>query len=145
MCFFTFNYYYDAKEYDDYIDIKFVSNGEEITNIEAETAVTSDERYTGLSEHTNLEYGNGMIFIYEEEKERNFVMNDMDFGIDILFISKNCKITEIENADKPTGDESGTEQKHTYSNMAKFIIEVPINFTEDLIQVGDKIKFEECN
>ena len=114
-------------------------NGDELAVVEAEVADTSDERYTGLSEHESLENGSGMLFVHDGEAERTYVMREMDFGIDIVFVAENRTITRIHEAPEPGPDEDGENQR--YSGRAKWVLEVPKGYTAAKgIEAGDRIE-----
>lgn len=120
--------------------VEIVQTGEQYT---VTVADNESEQYIGLSNHKNLEDKNGMLFVFNTEESRTFVMRDMDFGIDIIFINKECKITEIYNANKPADNESGTGEKHQYVGEAMYVLEVPYNSTN--ASVGDKVSMSFCS
>lgn len=62
--------------------------------VEVELASSPDEHYLGLSHRDFLLEKSGMLFLFQEEEEISFLMRDMNFSLDILFINKN-KIVNI--------------------------------------------------
>ena len=103
-------------------------------NIPVELAVTLDEQIKGLMFRTNLT--GGMLFVYNEEKQRNFWMKNTLIPLDIIFIGKNLEITTIHNANPCKEDPC-----KIYSGDAKYILEVNKNFTiENNINEGMKVK-----
>lgn len=132
----------DVSIEEDEADILFITDqSDEI--IEVELATTSSERYQGLSDRDNLEE-EGMAFLYNEEDERTFVMRDMDFGIDIIFVDENCEITDIYNAEKPTENETGVDEyTNRYTGFGIYVIEVPFEYTKDNnISESDEIRIQ---
>jgi uncharacterized membrane protein (UPF0127 family) len=112
-------------------------NGDYLESVEGNVAATWREQYTGLSDTDSLEDGHGMIFIHETEKEHTYVMRDMGFPIDIVFIDKEGRITEIYHAEL-----EDSEPLTEYRGQAKYVIEVPYHWTtENGIDVGDTVKF----
>lgn len=109
--------------------------------VDVEVADTAGERYTGLSDHESLERGNGMLFVHNTEDERTYVMREMDFDIDIVFIGADREITAIRHARAPGPDEDGEELR--YSGRAKWVLEVPRGYTNETgIEVGDEVEID---
>lgn len=121
--------------------VELVSDGEVVSTVTAETAVTAEEMETGLSEHESLATGEGMLFFHSESGEQTYVMPDMDFGIDIVFIGSDCTVQTIHSADPPASNESGFEPKHQYSGTAKYVLEVPQGYATERISEGDTVRF----
>jgi len=119
-------------------------DGEVLAVVEAEVADTSSERYTGLSEHESLENGSGMLFVYDEEQDLTFVMREMDFGLDIIFVAANGTITSIHDAPEPGPNEDGEEQQ--YSGHGRWVLEVPRGYADaNDIEAGDVVEIEYGN
>ena len=125
---------------DDRADVRVLDDGgEPKATIDAEVADTPGERYTGLSNHDSLAPDEGMLFVHGSEDERTYVMRDMDFGIDILFIDADREITTIHSAPEPGPDEDGENQE--YSGDAQWVLEVPIGYAdENGIEPGDEVE-----
>lgn len=111
--------------------------------IEVEIADTYVERYEGLGGRESVGDTDGMLFVHSEEKDRKYVMRDMKFGVDILFIGSDCEINSIKQAEEPDPGDSGIEKRHQYNGKSKYVIEVPIGFLENSgIKEGDTIEIE---
>ncbi|MDG5757943.1 DUF192 domain-containing protein [Natronococcus sp. A-GB1] len=125
---------------DDRTEVRVLDDdGEPKATIDAEIADTPGERYTGLSDHDALEDGEGMLFVHDSEGERTYVMRDMDFGIDIVFIGADREITTIHSAPEPGPDEDGADQE--YTGDAQWVLEVPIGYAdENGIEPGDEVE-----
>ncbi|SEW04241.1 DUF192 domain-containing protein [Natrinema salifodinae] len=109
--------------------------------VDVEVADTRRERYVGLSNHDSLESGNGMLFVHDDEDERTYVMRDMDFDIDIIFIDADREITTIHHARAPEAGEDGEDLR--YSGQAKWVLEVPRgDANETDIAVGDEVEID---
>ncbi|MFP9190269.1 DUF192 domain-containing protein [Natronosalvus vescus] len=112
--------------------------------VEVEVADTWEERYTGLSDHDSLEPGTGMLFVHRNEDERTYVMRDMDFDIDIIFIGADREITTIHHARAPEPGEDGEELR--YSGDAQWVLEVPSGTVNDSsIEVGDRVEIDDLD
>ncbi len=114
---------------------------ETLAVVDAEVADTRSERLTGLSEHDSLDAGEGMLFVHDDEDERTYVMRNMSFGIDIVFVDADGEITTIHSAPEPAPDEDGEDQE--YSGRGKYVLEVPEGYmTEQGASVGDRVEIE---
>ncbi len=120
----------------DYTTVRILdTNGTVLGIVNASVASEPDERYRGLSDAASLPDGSGMLFVYSSEDHRSFVMRDMAFPLDILFIAGNRTITSIHQA--PVENESPLTQ---YTGSARWVLEVPYNWTTNQeIDVGDVV------
>ena len=115
--------------------------GEELATVDVEVADTPNERYTGLSDHESLADGEGMLFVHDGEDERTYVMREMDFDIDIVFVDADGEITAIEHARAPEAGEDGENLE--YSGKAKWVLEVPRGYANETgMEAGDEIEIE---
>ncbi len=109
--------------------------------VDVEVADDRSERYTGLSDHNSLERGNGMLFVHDRERELTYVMREMDFDIDIIFIDADGEITRIHHARAPGPDEDGEDLQ--YSGRGKWVLEVPRGYANETgIEVGDRVEID---
>jgi uncharacterized membrane protein (UPF0127 family) len=97
------------------------------TTIEADIAETSEQKTLGLSGRELLEDGKGMLFVYPEEGFYSFWMKDMNFPIDILWLSATLEVVHLEENVSP---ESYPES--FVSNVpAQFVLELPADFARE--------------
>lgn len=116
-------------------------DGETKATVDVEVADTYKERYTGLSDHDSLEPGEGMLFVHDDEDKRTYVMREMAFGIDIVFVGSDGTITEIHHARAPEPGEDGEGMR--YSGRAKWVLEVPYGYTNETgVETGDELVIE---
>ncbi|WP_226040394.1 DUF192 domain-containing protein [Natrinema sp. DC36] len=109
--------------------------------VDVEIADDRQERYTGLSDHESLEPGNGMLFVHNQERDLTYVMREMDFDIDIIFINADREITTIHHARAPGPDEDGNDLE--YSGRGKWVLEVPRGYANETgIEVGDEVEID---
>lgn len=54
------------------------------------------ERSQGLQGYKPLEPGEGMLFVFEDEAPRTFIMKDVTFPIDVVFIGADDRVSAIE-------------------------------------------------
>ncbi|GGN06198.1 DUF192 domain-containing protein [Halarchaeum nitratireducens] len=112
-------------------------NGSTLGVVDASVADSEAERYRGLSETASLANGSGMLFVYETEGSRAYVMRDMAYPLDIVFVGEDGRITRIHHA--------GTEEPpyRRYTGRAKWVIEVPRGWTaRHGIAAGDRVAIE---
>ena len=110
--------------------------GEDLATVDARIADTWDKRYTGLSNTSSLGADEGMLFLHNSEGTQGYVMRNMAFPIDIVFINADGEITTIHHAE-PDDDE-------TFQGTAKYVLEVPYDYTTDNgIEEGDRIEIPE--
>lgn len=64
---------------------------------EVEVVKTAKAQFQGLSNRESLARDKGMLFLFDEKKDRSFVMRDMLFPLDIIFISDNRVISLHQN------------------------------------------------
>ena len=112
-------------------------DGTVLGRVEVRVADTFEERYTGLSDTESLGPDEGMLFVHGSEGERTYVMRDMAFPIDIVFIGADRRITTIHHA-------AVEEPPLThYRGEAKWVLEVPYRWTVDHgVAVGDRVRID---
>jgi uncharacterized membrane protein (UPF0127 family) len=97
------------------------------------------KRKLGLSGRTSLNGDTGMLFFFEKEGNYGFWMENMNFPIDILWISSSSKVIGIEkNLATSTYPKSfGTKY------FSQYVLEVPAGYlNKNNIKVGDTIIFK---
>jgi uncharacterized membrane protein (UPF0127 family) len=114
-------------------------NGTQLGQVRVRIADTFEKRYTGLSDTESLGPNEGMLFVYDEEATRTFVMREMDFPLDIVFVETDGTITTIHHA--PTPPPRTREDELTrYQGRGKWVLEVNRNWTtEHGVDVGDRV------
>ena len=115
--------------------------GAELGHVKAAIADTFQKRYLGLSDTGELPEDRGMLFVHDTAGEYTYVMRDMSFGIDIVFIDAEGAITVIHEAPAPGPNEDGND--HEYGGEGRYILEVNEGWMADRgIEVGDKVRFD---
>ena len=117
-------------------------NGSTLATVDVNVSDSWDERYTGLSDHDSLGADEGMLFVHPKEGEHGYVMRDMAFPIDMVFVAENGTITTIHHATVPPEGENSP----TYEGYGKYVVEIPYEYTtEHGIEVGDRVEIPEKN
>ncbi len=108
----------------DYAKINLALNE---VNIEAEVVFSQEAKSLGLSRRKNLEKDKGMLFIFENETSPNFVMREMNFPLDILFLRQG-RIEKIFHNLAP----EGIIVTNNYSyGPADMVLELPGNYASE--------------
>jgi uncharacterized membrane protein (UPF0127 family) len=116
-------------------------SGEELGSVETAVADNRSLRYTGLGETGSLPADRGMLFVFDRERDLTFVMRNMSFGIDIVYVAANGTITAIHHAEEPGPGEDGESQG--YPGRGQYVLEVNFEWTTERgVEVGDRVEFE---
>jgi len=114
-------------------------NGTELATVEARVADTRPKRYLGLSNTSDLDTDEGMLFVHGEEDSYGYVMREMAFPLDIVFVGADERITTIHHASVPEGS-----PERTYRGRGKWVLEVPRGWANRTgVEVGGRIAFPE--
>jgi len=108
--------------------------------IELIVLTTPEEQEIGLSNYTELPEGKGMLFIFDEPGQQSMWMKDMDFPIDMFWLSEKGKILHIEKKALPCVP----PQCDILEPMvrAKYVLETDAGFAHDTnLFDGDKVTF----
>jgi uncharacterized membrane protein (UPF0127 family) len=115
-------------------------NGTELATVDAAVADTRKERVQGLSGRESLANGSGMLFVHGEEDEQTYVMREMNFPLDIVFVAANGTVTSIQGAETPPDD---AEELTPYTGRAKYVLEVPRGYAARVgLEPGDEVRIE---
>jgi len=111
-------------------------------SVRAAIADTRDKRILGLSAAPSLPDDAGMLFVYDApQASLTYIMPEMSFGIDIVYVDADRAITRIHNAPKPGPNEDGSEQQ--YDGSGQYVLEVPYRWTDrNGVAVGDTLSFQ---
>ena len=107
-------------------------------NVKVDLALTEAEHTKGLSGKNELVENEGMLFIFTESGKHSFWMKDMNFPIDIVWISSDMKVVYIKkNATPETYPEAFIPDVD-----AKYVLEISAGFSDkNNLKVGDSLKF----
>lgn len=92
--------------------------------IETELVFSQEAMYLGLSGRDNLAPNKGMLFIFDDYGYQTFLMRNMNFPIDIVFL-KDGEVMKIFSNLAPEG--SSPENLYQYG-PADMVIELPANY-----------------
>lgn len=111
--------------------------------VKAAIAHPGEQWKLGLSAADSMPENGGMLFESDDENDVTFWMKDMSFGLDIVYVGADRKITSIHHAPEPADGDSGTEQQYRFSGTGQYVFEVNYNWTtRHNVTEGDKLDFE---
>ncbi|MDP3043582.1 MAG: DUF192 domain-containing protein [bacterium] len=107
--------------------------------IEVEIADTVEKHYQGLSNRENLCDNCGMLFVFPDKEERVFVMRDMNFPLDIIWISDD-KIVKIDKNLLPEG--SNPKMLYSSGQPVNYVLEINSGYAgKHGFKTGDMVKY----
>jgi len=109
---------------------------EQLINIEIADEV--EEHWQGLSDRKSMSANNGMLFKFPNYQIRTFVMRNMHFPLDIIFIKDN-KIVKIYERLEPEG--VNPVKRYTSPIPMNYVLEVNGGYCDAFgIKEGDQVK-----
>jgi YVTN family beta-propeller protein len=98
------------------------------------------EHARGLMFKKNLEWNNGMLFVFDDENTRSFWMKNTLIPLDMLFIDSNLTIVDIKEYAQPCIDANNTCPSYVSAQPAKFVLELNAGFVQNkTVRVGDRL------
>lgn len=115
--------------------ISILTNNNIRHDLTVELARTSQEQSKGLMFRRNIPERTGMLFLFEDERERNFWMKNTPVSLDIIFIRKDGVIHHIHpNA------EINTLTRISSDGLVSAVLEIGAGEAEILgVNVGDRV------
>jgi len=105
--------------------------------IKAEIVSNASDQYSGLSNRVSLCADCGMLFVFPDKQDREFVMRNMNFPLDIIFLD-NGKIINIAANLKPEGNSPVTRYKSLAP--ANQVLELNGGYSEKYgVKAGDMV------
>jgi uncharacterized membrane protein (UPF0127 family) len=110
-------------------------------SIKVDLSITPAQQEQGLSGRKSLSQNEGMLFVFDKPSKPLFWMPNMNFPIDIIWITEDLKVAYIKKNALPK------LYPETYGpgendNSAKYVLEVVSGFSDsNNLKVGDSVKF----
>jgi uncharacterized protein len=113
--------------------------------IQAEVADTPASREQGLSGRSELQENDGMLFVFDMPGKYGFWMKDMNFPIDMVWISQDGYVVHIEREVSPsTYFDSNPPQAFVNTPDAKYVLEIASGASEKYgLYLGTSVEIEE--
>jgi uncharacterized protein len=106
----------------------------------AEVASTMMQQATGLSFRKSIASDHGMLFVFNSPSIQNFWMKDMNFSIDMIWISGNKIVGFAQDAAPQPGDPLWKLKIYSSPDGTDKVLEVTSGtVTKDNIKVGDTV------
>lgn len=125
--------------------VRFVEDGERLATVTLEVADDAGERSQGLMNRESLAPDRGMVFVYPDADRRSFWMKNTLIPLDMVFVSSNGTVINVEHADVPP--ENSTDYgTHTSDGPAQYVVEVNRGFANETgIGPGTQVEFSGLN
>ncbi len=108
--------------------------------VSVEVAESQDEITKGLMYREELGENEGMLFIFQDEKERTFWMKNMLIPLDMIFLDSEKNIVQIVKNAEPCTESLCPLYSSQF--LSKYVIEVNSGFADKPnIQVGQEVSF----
>lgn len=110
-----------------------------VAKIDIEVSKTAFEIETGLMYRKSMKKNQGMLFVFNEIRERNFYMKNTRIPLDLIFLDHNKTVVSFQENTKPFSEASLPSNA-----LAQFVLEVNAGLAEEwLLEVGDKMDYFE--
>lgn len=109
---------------------------------ELELAVTGQERFRGLSGRESIAADGGMLFVFPDEKVRQFVMRDCLVPIDIIFLDGQGQVLNSHAMQvEPVATRSNPTRRYGSAGPTRFAIELRGGKVAELgVRAGDRVE-----
>ena len=115
------------------------ASGERLADIDVRLADTAEKRYLGLSATESLDAREGMLFVHDAEGQYAYVMRDMAFPLDIVFVAPDGTVTTIHHASLPPEGTSGADLTR-YRGTGRYVLELPRGTANETgLDAGDRV------
>jgi hypothetical protein len=129
----------DDDEYDRTTVSLVDASGERLAEVDVRIADTAEKRYLGLSATESLGPREGMLFVHDAEGEYAYVMRDMAFPIDIVFVAPDGTVTTIHHASLPP-DGTDNSDLTRYRGTGQYVLELPRGTANETgLEEGDRV------
>lgn len=109
-------------------------------NLRLTVAYSQKAQAKGLMYITKLEYGSGMIFVYDDPRLMSFWMKNTRVPLSIAYLDSEGRIAEIYEMAVPDSDDETRLPVYTSLYPSKYAVEVPAGwFALYGIKTGDRL------
>jgi len=102
-----------------------------------------DAFYRGLGDRESLPDDRGMLFVFPEPGRHTFWMKNMLIPIDIIWISADGRVVDVQTARPEPGVPDPQLRRYNPNGEAKYVLEVRAGLAaEQGVQAGDEARIE---
>ncbi len=106
-------------------------------------ADTKTKQRDGLSGYKKMSDGQGMLFIFDQFQNYSFWMKDVNFSIDIIWISQNHIVQITENVKVQKGVSNDNLAIYRPNVPVDKVLEVNAGWSKRMmVDVGDKVEID---
>ena len=128
---------------DNLSQVQIRTDDTDFTNISVEVADNKSERREGLMNRESLCQSCGMLFVYPDADERAFWMKNTLIPLDIIFISADKKVLNVETAYPEPNTSDSDLTRYWSDGQAKYVLEVNAGYAEEKgIEKGIGVRLE---
>lgn len=102
------------------------SNGDTLRKIDVELAESDYEKQTGLMYRESLGSDQGMLFVYDSERVRNFYMKNTYISLDIIYYDTDSTLVSIQKNATPRD-----EMNLPSDGPAQFVLEINAGLADE--------------
>lgn len=111
--------------------------------LKVELAENEDQQERGLMFRTSLKEGEGMLFVFQDEKTRRFWMKNTFIDLSIGYFDEKKELVDIQNMKAVKSEMEQTPPTYPSARPAKYALEVPLGwFGRAKVKKGDKLVLE---
>jgi len=128
-----------------FIDQASTGNPELLRSIlTVDVADTPEKRAQGLSDRESMGVDNGMIFVFDQDSQYNFIMRNMRLSLDFIWVKDDVILDITENVSPdPAGTSDADLKRYTPKVPVNRVIEVNAGYIKKYgIKIGDTLKLE---
>ncbi len=108
-----------------------------ITKLDIEIADDEYSTQTGLMYRHSMSKNQGMLFVFEDSRQRSFYMKNTEIGLDIIYFNSEKAIVSIQKNAKPFDETSLPSE-----GISEYVLEVNAGLSDELkLEKGDKFQF----
>lgn len=121
----------------------FFEGNQKIADVSVEIADNETERSKGLMFRESLCSDCGMLFVYDEAAPRAFWMKNTLIPLDMIFISEDMRVLNVETAYPEPNKTDSELTRHRSEGSAEYVLEVNAGFAEEKgIEEGTRVRLD---
>lgn len=108
-----------------------------IAKLDIEIADDEYSTQTGLMYRHSMAKNQGMLFVFNDSRQRSFYMKNTEIPLDIIYFNSQKEVVSIQKNAKPFDETSLPSE-----DISEFVLEVNAGLSDELkLEKGDKFQF----